>query len=238
MKRPAAILYAGFVVALIASALASSAEAASKFLSSGALIVGELPIKMEGLEELLLEVMEGLPHSIDILCSPIFDGVIGAGGESGTLNELLMLTGVLLTESVLNLAKEEVVGDDLECVDNEKICEGNVLVVAINMPWKWSVELAGTTYTMHILNAAEAGGGKEPGYAIDCFILGILTEDLCEGLTAAVLENAEGGVLAEFSGNEQLTPAMTCTPGTGITLLLSGSMIITDSVSGLLTVSE
>jgi hypothetical protein len=213
------------LVALFAfsAASATSALAVSKFLWNNAEITALLFVKIAPTEALLLLEDMNATGKPDVLCNGIIDGKIEAGGVSGFIEEILTSGG--LNES-----------NTVSCVSDNGTCEGAVLVTATNLPWHVEVELVAGRFLLHFLTEA----GKEPGYLTDCLTFGglILVEDRCEGLTNALLANEAGGLLAEFSENEEITPATKCTVGGEKQGLLLGDGFITDTEGGTLTVSE
>lgn len=208
------------------AASATSASAVSKLLWNNGEITALLLVLVEPTAELLLlEDMNAIGKP-DILCSGDLDGMIESGGVLGFIEELLTLAGVNEANTV-------------SCVSDNGTCEGAVLVTAINLPWHLEVVLIAGRYLLHFLNGVEEPG-KEPGYITDCLTLGglLLVEDKCEGLTYALLANEAGGLLAEFSENEEITTAANCTVGGAKQGLLFGDGFITDTGGGTLTVSE
>jgi hypothetical protein len=214
-------MFAVFAFSAVAS---SSALAASAILLNGAEIKETTPFELTG--ELLVEDMKvvGMP---DILCMLTFDGVINAGGVTGSITAALTLEGALL---------EGVGGADLIECEAHSICEIPPDVEMLNLPWSVEVMLSAGGLWYFLINA-HAGGG-EPGYSIDCVTIVGLVADTCTGNTSALLTNEAGGLLVELLEVEEegITPPLNCTQG-GLKEGLNSFSGVTTFPSGVATVS-
>jgi len=216
-----------FAVFALSAVAASSALAVSKYLLNGAEITSTITTETESNSEgLLLEDMNATGKP-DILCSGFFDGTIAAGGVKDTIEAVLTLTKELLQGG------HAANSDLIEC-EAHSTCTNPVDVEAINLPWATEVVLSGTTFVDLIFSS----GAGTPGYIVDCNTIIGLVEDTCTGNTGAILANATGGVLGEFSeSNEAITVPANCTQGGEKQGLLQADGLTT-SASGTLSLSE
>lgn len=89
---------------------------------------------------------------------------------------------------------------------NVKGCSEPETAKAVHLPWKTQLQEVGETPEDAILN----GGSGQPGWLLECTVLGVKAKDECTGESAAEVENVSGGTNLVFkSGLEHLT----CTTG-------------------------
>lgn len=189
LQTSVVLLYAVFALSLAAS------PASAGWFADGSEITEPLSTETEA--ESTFEDTETIVGAVSILCKFVLDGTVG----SGELDE---------TKEVLNLAKEKVgelgglallgtgatSGEGSEC-KTVKICAEGTSASPIelwprNLPWL--TELEGMESEPSMLDKVfGTGAGKEPGWEILCLILGINTEDTCEGRTSAEITGTSGG---------------------------------------------
>jgi hypothetical protein len=160
-------LVAVFAVAAMTVASASAAPVflLAEWLVNGASIPAGTtkPTDAEGSEILVEETILGI--KIDVLCSGIFDGTVGANGVD-TITELLALSG----GAAITLANM------LLCTNTSNCPEP--LVVWINLPYKTTLELMEEEGVSFFVDLFEGTGGA-PSYEVEC--MGSGTSDTCTG---------------------------------------------------------
>ncbi len=179
------------IVALLAlsafAAVAASGASGLEWLCNGKALTGteKCLVVSENLEELRLEDMNNIaPASVTCKVGSVLDeGWVGPGAlDETTLVEFMSPA----TECKPSASAENLKG---EHVANK--CEKVLTVVALNLPWKSEIaEKEGTNnWWVTILT----GGNGEPGYLVECDVLGAPTDDTCltNGVTNSVLVLAE-----------------------------------------------
>ncbi|HEY5194249.1 MAG TPA: hypothetical protein VIJ39_10315 [Solirubrobacteraceae bacterium] len=180
-------------------------------------------------------LMEEVKNHTRILCSESFVGTINTVGKDEiTLIEDLTGSNVEGSSNTLSITCNY----DTEA-GSVGPCEGGTLggliaLFPVNLPWKTELVLVGTAYDDLISNAA-----GNPGYLIECTVLGIKADISCTGNTGTLVENETGGVLSEFRPTEEtISPKGTCTTplGNGENLVFLGGL--STSTAGTLSVIE
>jgi hypothetical protein len=203
-----------FVFAAISSASASAEVAL--WLANGN-DIGVLT-NSQATGELLLENVIPLIGTIDVLCSGIFDGSVGANGED-EVTKVLNLAGV--EEKPLKCAVHATTNASL-CANNEE-----AKVEPIHLPWVSQLNLVEPASIKDQLGVA--GAGKEPGYTVECVTTKSKNE--CEGVIFGTATNVTGGVELVNASEE----AKTCSLGKGFS---EGSGLETLENGETLTVSD
>lgn len=213
--RKTQIIILALVAAFAFSAVAtSSASAVNIFLLNGAEITETIKVSITG--EFLLEDMEatGTP---DILCSVIWVGTISPKGKTGSVTEMLTLSGSNIENMV-------------SCEDMKGTCEGGaegVLVTSRELPWLLVADFSDP-------EAGEAT--KNPTLEVECKVLGIKIKDSCAGAIGGPPVNEVTGVLFELLENGAVPP-LTCTLSGKASGLIVGNLFLT-SPSGTVSVSS
>jgi hypothetical protein len=177
-------LVAVFAVLGMAVALASAAPVflLAEWLINGVAIAAGTthPTDSEGSEILFEETILGI--KIDVLCSEIFDGTVGANGAD-MITELLALAGgaaISLTNALL-------------CTNSANCPEP--LVVWINLPYKTTLELMEEEGNF-FADLFEGTGGA-PGFEFEC--MGSGASDTCSNNLALQVTNEGTNVDSLFS---------------------------------------
>ena len=202
---------------------ASSASAVSQILVGGA-TVGAAGAPFEITGEVLLEDM-GAPLTPDILCSFVLGGTISQGGVLGFVEFVLELDGILNMVSSTE--------DLIECTSST--CSNPVDVIVEDLPWHIELVLMAAGAEEWLVDfLVEAG--KTAAFRLDCNTIIGLIEDLCEGLTSAVLKNTATDIEAEFNVNSE---AGDCTVGgVGQDLVESEGVMLVTSTGGTVQLSD
>jgi hypothetical protein len=179
------------------------------WLVNGAEVTTELTVESTG--ELLLEDDKApLVGKAAVLCSVIIDGWVGPN-SLGFESEILTLAGL----AVGTLTS----GTRLACT-SQTGCEATPapLVNALNLGWETEVALAegATSTTIARLRLPHAGGGN-PGWEVECNVLGVKVVDECTGP-----EFVSGSALEGASLLEAIAGGATCTQGGANSGLIEG----------------
>jgi hypothetical protein len=217
-------LFAVFAFSVVAAMSAS----AQQWLFNGAAILAELPTNTEGTLTLLVFSGTTLVNEID--CSGLFEGDAGPGALTLVL-DLFSLTGTLIGElSGTSLDCETLFNVGPGCpVGGETLLWVEELSLSLGLTWEALVELmtAAPEFLLHFEHVA---------FELLCFIGGVNTENLCQGLTSGALTNVTGGVLLEFSTEPPIaSEKLICSEGEAG---LDGNLVIKHTGAGTLTVSE
>ncbi len=185
------------IVALLAlsafAAVAASGASGLEWLCNGKALTGteKCLVVSENLEELRLEDMNNIaPASVTCNAGSVLDeGWVGPGALDETTTVEFMNPTVECKPS----AKAENL--KLELVTNK--CEKVLFVTALNLPWKSEiVEKEGTNNWWVLLTGK---GNGEPGYLVECDVLGVPTDDKCVTLSTSpalvLAENLVEGTL-------------------------------------------
>jgi hypothetical protein len=207
-KHKLQVSLAMLLAALASSAaLAASASAVTSLGGQQWLVNGEevtSALKTETTIELLLEDTKAAGIKAAALCSMIQVGSVKSTGEGETI-EILNLSKVAISSTPLS-------GSGLSCT-NEENCE-SPKVWAVHLPWPTaalSVEVGGKELLMFV---TEKSSGGNPGWEIECTVLGVKASDTCEDENfEAEATNVTGGVEVTYSktqAEEVTLPTATC----------------------------
>jgi hypothetical protein len=185
-----AVLAVAFVSGGVASAPASAVSfVLAYWLANGSSVTSELLTETAG--ELLLEDSKALGGKASVLCSGIFDGWIGPN-SLGWISELLTLAGVAVSTTVLS-------GTGLECAAQSG-CEAGTKpkVWASGLGWETEAELMeqGAEFFFANLILPHAGGSN-PGWEMECNVLGLKIVDDCSAAESVAELKLEGVTLLE-----------------------------------------
>jgi hypothetical protein len=188
-------LVAMFAFAAISVASASAETTLlAEWLVNGVGVTTSTPSVSEG--ELLLEDMG---TGTDILCSGKFVGTINANGAD-TITLVEDLAGKDNTITCTITAKGS-------C---EEANGSAISVTAVNLPWATLLILMENG---EFLDEISSSGAGNPGYLVECKVVGIKIDDTCTGSTQTQEKNVTGGVEGIFNESETITPAGSCTVG-------------------------
>jgi hypothetical protein len=186
-------LVAVFAFSVVVAAVASAETATfllAEWLVGGTAVAANLPATVTG--ELLLEDTNALKAGIkaDALCSGILVGTIGVNGAA-TITEALNLEDVGISLTALS-------GTSIACTDDND-CE-SAKAWAVNLPWTGTLELIEQTSFTGFAILLEKSGAN-PGWYVECTLLGVKATDECNANTEGVAEakNVAGGVEGVFS---------------------------------------
>lgn len=195
-----ALVFSVSLTVIVASA------SAVEFLLAEWLAVGEPIVVAKAADaegELLLEDNKALGVKVDVICSLVLKGTVGADGE-GEFSTLTNLAGE-------EISKEVLLGRALACLNVENCASPKVW--AEEGPWKTLAELMvdGTTNFFDNLVVGEA-------WHLECTILGTKATDLCKTAETAVEldDEAMGLVDAIYNDTFQSLAGLklgTCTLG-------------------------
>jgi len=205
----------------------------AEWLASGAAVTTNL--STETTHELLFEDVNTAIGKVAVLCSGFLDGWVGPN-SLGWVSEVLNLAGEAISTTALT-------GLALECTAQGG-CESSSApkVWLLNLGWETEVELmeqAGTFFTL--LSLPHSGGGN-PGWELECLVLGIATVDECtasENAAELALEGAS--LLAKLSlAYTELAEAklVTCSQGGEESGIFEGEGSIALKAGGELTASS
>jgi hypothetical protein len=211
--------------AVLVSAASAETTLLAEWLRNGVAVTANLLSETSG-EISLEDTNVPIAGKVAVLCSGILDGTVGNNG----VDEIT---------KVLNLAKEEqgaaLVGLELVCSNVTKCEAGTTIKVwAENLPWKSLLFLMENN---EILNRVTGTGG-EPGYEVECLVIGLLVSDLCEGTAEFKIVNEPE---AEVLALETALPLATCEKGgagTGVNTTDVLTPITLPNDGGTLTVSS
>jgi hypothetical protein len=156
----------------------------AEWLAGGAAVTTELATQTTG--ELLLEDTKTPVGKAKVLCGFILDGWV-ASNSLGRVNEVLNLAGEAISSTPLS-------GLALECTAQSG-CESSSApkVWPVGLGWETEVELMEYTGNSFELLTLPHSGGANPGWEIECLVLGLAVSDECtapEGVTELTLEGA------------------------------------------------
>lgn len=234
--RFAAALFA--ILALGAMAAASSASAVTfllaEWLENGVGTTETMLVETSGSLELMDNNAPVTGGLTTVLCEGILDGFIGPNGAD-EITEILTTGGGAISTIELS-------GSGLSCTAVAGTC-GSPKVWAVNLPWLTLAELweESTEHGFVDLIEPHTGGGN-PGWYVECTILGIKGSDTCttpQG--ASSLSNEGEGVLGVFS--EPFTELMglklaTCSRGEETGQVEGAGGITLNSLGGKLEISS
>ncbi len=227
------------VVAFSAIALASSASATVVYLLAEWLnnnVAVTSTILGESVTELLLEdtdVTAAGGAAVSVNCQGLLIGDFGVDGADD-LTEVLNSAGAQISLTALT-------GTSLSC-EKETLCE-SAKIWTVNLPWLGLLELweEGTSSGFVVLVKGTKGN---PGWYVECTILGVKGDDECsspESAAEAPENNAEG-VLAIISDSSSgffgLKLAVCTGSGNKETGIAEGTMIIRTPSGGPLATFE
>jgi hypothetical protein len=232
MKRiqvVAVALVAIFAIGAVAVASASAVEfLLALWLEGGMNVTSPLSVENEG--EFELKELNGgnFGVHVKVLCSGIFDGLVGAESLA-FISELLILGGTRRIPATV------LTGEALLCTNLEGCTEPEMWMAGAG--WEAEVELmidVATFFADLILSG---------GWYLQCLILGMTTSETCTANeTVAQVTNEAGGVVdAEFSGAFQELAGLkldTCTLGGAESGELSGLITILEAGVTLAVSSE
>jgi hypothetical protein len=143
----------------------------AEWLVGGVTVVTELTTQTTA--ELALEDTKALVGKVKILCSFILDGWVGPNAL-GWVSEVLNLTGEAISSTPLS-------GLALECTAQEG-CESSSApkVWPVNLGWETETALVEYTSNFFALLFLPHSGGGNPGWEIECLVLGTATSDECK----------------------------------------------------------
>jgi hypothetical protein len=226
MKRYQAVLLALMAVLAFAAVTAGAASAETTLLVVW--LRGSTEIKEgESFETLTGESLTiGHLSKAKVECSGFFDGTVKGNGTD-TVTSVLNLAGVATGAALSGLA--------LVCTGLET-CE-SAEVWPVDLPWNTIAYLMenGT-----LLDLFLSGGKGNPGYEVNCLVIGIGVEEECTGETSALIENAATGIKGIFNATELEKEKLEATckgeeqtgfqSGEGTTTLVNGEVLsVTDN---------
>jgi hypothetical protein len=207
------------VVGAFVTATAGATEP-GKWLFNGAEVTSSLAFTVES--ELLLE---NVLNSGAVLCSVIFAGKIGPGGES-EITKILNLSGVELTE-----LDPGVVGTGIKCT-GEKLCNSNSEIWPGWLVWLWylvwdpvllSWRWVAVIHELHL-----------PWFYIHCVSL-ISVNELCTVAAESSIELLNS--VSDVEGSGALTPLGECGGSSEDELIEVEALLITTPEGGTLSAS-
>jgi hypothetical protein len=199
MRKYMPVLLAAMAV-LMAGAVMTSGASALEWLVGGVAVKAGETVAVHSEGEILLEDMGAGPT--DMLCSGFLDGIVEEKGFD-LIEKMLDLSGTLESKIPCSFILPG-------------SCESGMapLLAPDNLPWL--TELFDDTGTGLILDLILTDGSGNPGWGLECLVLGLSFTDLCEFETSAEVENdaGAGNVKAMFSHTDELvTPPGACTVG-------------------------
>lgn len=203
------------------------------WLANGVEVLTALKAEGTSIGELLLEDTKvPLAGKVVILCSGVGLGLI----EPNSLyivSESLTLAGAAISSTPL-------VGEGLTCANEENCAEP--LLWPVNLPWEGEVELMEDTTTFFAALLFPHTGGGNPGWEVQCSILGVTTTDECTAPESVVELKLEGTTLLAVT-SEAFTELAglklgTCSLGGAESAVLEGEAQITLVEGGELTASS
>jgi hypothetical protein len=217
--------------AILATAASAQTFLLAEWLVGGVAVATELLVETTG--ELLLS---DTALKAMVLCSGILDGWVGPNSLD-FITEVLSLSGGPIAQTVL--AQTPLLCEAQEgCMTSGETPN----VWAINLPWESEVELMedGTTFFADLI-LPHSGGGN-PGWTVECTILGVKSEDECkapEGVTELKLEGSTLlGVFSEAFTELAGAKLATCSFAGGETGIVEGEGVEKLSETGELTASS
>jgi hypothetical protein len=228
MKRYQAVLLALMAVLAFAAVTAGAASAETTLLVVW--LRGSTEIKEgESFETLTGESLTiGHLGVAKVECGGFFDGTVKGNGTD-TVTSVLNLTGEPTGASLSGLA--------LLCTGLET-CENNSEVWPVNLPWNTIAYLMESGTLLDLFFGSSAG--KNPGYVVNCLVIGVGVEEECTGETSALIENVATGIKGNFVVSELEKEKLEATckgeeqkgfqEGSGTTTLVNGEVLsVTDN---------
>ena len=171
---------------------AASASAAATFLLAewlvgGVAVTTELAVEASG--ELTLK---DSGTGASVLCSVIFDGWVGPN-SLGYISEVLTLGGGLTSNPLGSVP--------VLCVAQERCAAAPAPEAwAVNIPWETESELMEDSGVFFAILLTSPAAAKTVGWAVECTILGVRSEDTCTASEGVSEVNLEGGnLIVSFS---------------------------------------
>ncbi len=231
---------AALLVVLAASALAvaSPASAAITYLLAewlGNAVALSSTVLGEAVGTLLfedLEVTAAGKLAVAVVCSLILEGDYGVNGADDFTEDL--------TLEDVEVGLGALVGNSLQCT-KETLCE-DADGWAVNLPWLTLAELWEEGAEMGFVDLVLNGGKGNPGWYIECTVLGVKAQDECTASELAAQITNTDPPEADFT--EAITllfgaKLAICTGSTNKeTGVIQGAFMLTLSVGGPLTASE
>ena len=206
---------------------------AAEWLVGGTAVTAEL--STETADELLFEDTKTAVGKAVILCSGILDGWVGPN-SLGWVSEVLNLSGEAISTTPL-------VGLALECTAQSGCESGSAPKVwPVNLGWETEVNLMEQSGTFFDVLTLPHSGGGNPGWELECKILGIAVVDECtasQGVAELALEGTS--LLDKLSSafDESAEDKLaTCSQGGEESGVIEGEGTITLTGGGELTASS
>jgi hypothetical protein len=193
--------------ALTAAPASAATFLLAEWLVNGTAVGIELSVEASG--ELTLKD-SGLSGG-SVLCSMIFYGWV-APNSLGYVSEVLTLDGGLTSNPLGSVP--------LLCTGQER-CEAILTpeVWAVNIPWEMESELMEDSGTFFAILTTSPSSAKTVGWAVECTILGVRSEDTCTAAETVSEVNLEGAnLIVSFS------PAFTVLAGAKLANCTMGGM--------------
>jgi len=206
---------------------------AAEWLVGGAAVTAELATETTG--ELLFEDTKTAVGKVAILCSGSLDGWVGPN-SLGWVSEVLNLSGEAISTTPL-------AGLALECTAQTG-CESSSAPKAwpVHLGWETEVDLMeqGSTF-FDVLSLPHSGGGN-PGWELECLVLGLAVTDECttsENVGELTLEGTSllDKLSSAFDESAEVKLA-TCTQGGEESGVVEGEGPIVLKAGGELTASS
>lgn len=205
----------------------------AEWLVNGVAVTSELSTQTSG--EFSLEDSKTAFGKAKILCSGILDGWVGPS-SLGWVSELLNLSGEAISTTPLT-------GLALECTSQEG-CESSTKpkVWPVGLGWETEVELMEEESVFFALLLLPHTSGANPGWEVECLVLGIAVVDECtgsEGVSELALEGTT--LLDKFSrAFTELSEVklMTCSQGGEGSGVIEGELSVSLNAGGELTASS
>jgi hypothetical protein len=204
----------------------------AEWLVGGVAVTTELSTQTSG--EFSLEDTKTLIGKAKVLCGFILDGWVGSSG-SGRVNEVLNLAGEAISSTPLS-------GLALECTALGGCESGSApKVLPVGLGWETEAELMEYTSNFFALLSLPHSGGSNPGWEVECLVLGTAFSDECkapESVTELALEGTTllGKLSLAFTELAKGTLAL-CSQSGEETGVFEGESTITLNAGGELTAS-
>jgi Trypsin len=205
----------------------------AEWLANGVALTSELLTETSG--EFSLEDSKTALGKAKILCSGILDGWVGPS-SLGWVSEILNLSGEAISTTPLT-------GLALECTSQEG-CESSTKpkVWPVGLGWETEVELMVEESVFFALLSLPHASGANPGWEMECLVLGAAVVDECtssEGVSELALEGTTlldklSGAFTELADVE----LMNCTQGGEASGVIEGELSVSLSSGEELTASS
>jgi hypothetical protein len=244
LKRPEVVMMGeetspGSLEALNLQLLTQANESLARFLPAewlvaGAALTSELATQTSG--EILLEDTKAITGKLAVLCSGILDGRVGLKGLAW-VSEVLNLAGEAISSTPLS-------GLALECT-SQTGCETSMAAKVWPVGLGWEAEAAlyeEVGGNFFALLSLPHSGGSNPGWEIECLVLGTSDVDECttaEDIAELTLEGTKLLKKASLAFAE-LTEIklLSCSQGGAESGVVEGEGTITLNETGELTASS